>query len=65
MTLNKKLCKHIMQPIVKFGLTKSGISRTLHTVVIYGNQYLGGIRLFDHFVIQIAGNIASLIKHFI
>ena len=34
--LNGKECKHIMKPIVKFGLTKSGISSTLHTAVRYG-----------------------------
>ena len=31
MTLNDKEFKHIMQPIVKFGLAKAGISSTLHT----------------------------------
>ena len=36
MTLNEKECKHIMQPIVKFGLAKAGIRSTLHTAVIYG-----------------------------
>ena len=33
MTLNEKECKNIMQPIVKFGLTKEGISINLHTEV--------------------------------
>ena len=40
MTLNKKECKHIIQPIVNFGLTKAGISSTLHTVVRYGPRSL-------------------------
>ena len=34
-TLDDKECKPIMQPIVKFGLAKAGISSTLHTAVRY------------------------------
>ena len=41
-----------MQPIVKLGLTKAGISSTLHTAVRYGPQYIESIGLFDPFVIQ-------------
>ena len=62
-TLNDKECKHIMWSIVKFGLTKAGISNTLHTV-IYGSWSLWGIGLFDPFFIQGSGQIDSLIKHF-
>ena len=47
MTLNKKEYKHIMKPIIKFGLTKAGISSILHTSVRYGPRSLGGIILFD------------------
>ena len=36
MTLNDKYCKHIMWTIVKFGLTKDGISSTCHAAVRYG-----------------------------
>ena len=61
MALNKKECKHIMRPIVKFGRTKAGRISTLHTAVRDGPQYLGGIGLFDPFVIQGAGQIAFLI----
>ena len=64
MPLNKKECKHIMQPIVKFGLTKVGISSTLHTAVRYVPHSLGGIGLFDLFVIQGTGRIAFLIKNY-
>ena len=35
MTLNEEEFKHSMQPIVKFGLTKTGIISTLHTAVRY------------------------------
>ena len=52
-----------MLPIVKFGLTKAGIISTLHTSVRYGHQYLGGVGLFDNFVIWGAVQIAFLIKH--
>ena len=52
MTLNEAECKHILQLIVKFGLTKAGIISNLHTVVRYGPRYLGGIRIFDPSVIQ-------------
>ena len=53
-----------MQPIVKFGLTKNGISSTLHIVVRYGPRYHGGIILFDPFVIQGTGIIDFLIKSY-
>ena len=52
-----------MRPIVKFGLTKSIISSTLHTAVRYGTQSLGGIGLFDPFTIQGAVQTAFLINH--
>ena len=52
MKLNNKECKHIMQPFVKFGLNKAGISSTLHTAVTYGRRFLGGIGLFYPFFIQ-------------
>ena len=64
MALSKKECKNIMQTIVKFGLNKSGISSTLHTAVKYGLQYLGGIGIFDPFVIQGSVRIAFLIVHY-
>ena len=57
-------CKHIMQPIVKFRLTKTVISSTLHTVVRYGSRYIGGIVLFEPSVIQAVGRIDFLIKHY-
>ena len=53
-----------MQPIVTFGLTKAGISRTLCTGVRYGPHYLGGIGIFDLFVIQEIGRIAFLVKQY-
>ena len=53
-----------MQPILKFGLTKSGISSTLQTAVRYGPWSLGGIGLFYSFVIQGTGTIAFLIEHY-
>ena len=53
-----------MQPIVKFGLTKSGMSSTLHKVARYGPRSLGGIGLFDPFVTQGAGQIAFLVEHY-
>ena len=52
MNLYEKECKQIMRPIVKFGLTKAGISSTLNTVVIYWPCSLGGIDIFDPIVIQ-------------
>ena len=63
MTLNEKECKHIMQPIVKFGLAKAEISSNLHTSVIYGPRSLGGIGLSDPFFIQVTSRIAFLIEH--
>ena len=39
-TLNDKYFKHIMQPIVKFGITKAGISSTFHIAVRYGPNIL-------------------------
>ena len=53
-----------MQPILKIGLTKSGISSTLQTAVRYGPWSLGGIGLFYPFVIQGTGTIAFLIEHY-
>ena len=53
-----------MKPIVKFGLTKSGISSTLHTSVRYGPLLLRGIRLFDPFLIQVTCIIAFLVEHY-
>ena len=53
-----------MQPIVKFGLAKAGISSTLHTALRYRPRSIGGIRIFDPFVIQVAGRIAFLIEHY-
>ena len=50
-----------MQPIVKFGLTKAGIGITLNIEVRYGNRSLGGIRLFDSFMIQLIGKITLLV----
>ena len=64
MPLNEKECKHTNQYIVKFGLTKVGIINTLHIVIIYGTRSLGGIGLFDPFVIQGTGIIAFLVKHY-
>ena len=61
MTLNKKQFKHTMQPIVKFGLTKAGISSTLHTAVRYELRSPGGSKLFKPFVIQGTCKIAFLI----
>ena len=53
-----------MQTIVKFRLTKAGISSTIHTAVRYGPWYLGGILLYDPFMIQGTVPIAFLDKHF-
>ena len=53
-----------MQHIVKCGITNAVISSTLHTAVRYGPRYLGGIRLFDIFVIQVEGLISFLIDHY-
>ena len=53
-----------MQPIVKFVLTKAGISSTLHTAVIYVPRSLGVIFPFDIFVIQGAGQIDFLVEQF-
>ena len=53
-----------MQHIVKFGLTKAGISSTLHTAVRYGPWSLGGVGLFDPFMIQGTDIIAFLIEHY-
>ena len=53
-----------MQPIVQFGLTKAIIISTLHEAVRYFLQSLGGIIIFDPILIQGAGQIAFLIKHF-
>ena len=52
MVLNEEECKHIMRHIVKFGLTKAGISGTLHTAVRYGPISLGFIGIFYPLVIQ-------------
>ena len=46
MTVNKKECKHTMQTIVKFGLTKTGISSTLHTAVSMGLDLLEELDIF-------------------
>ena len=46
-TLNENECKNIMQPILKFGLTKAAISSTFHTVVRYGPWSLEGVGTFD------------------
>ena len=64
MTLNEEECKHIMQPIVKFGLAKDGISSTFHTSVRYGPRSLGGIILFDPSVIIGVRKMAFLINHY-
>ena len=64
MTINEEECKHIIRPIVNFGLTKGGISSTLHAVVRYGPQSLRGIRLFDPFMIQGSVLIDFLIEHY-
>ena len=61
MTLKKKECTHVMQPFVKFGFNKAGVSSTLHTAVKYGPRSLGGIGIFDPFLIQGTGRIAFLI----
>ena len=53
-----------MKPIVKFVITKARISSTLHTAVRYGPQSLGGIRIFEPFVIEGAGKTAFLIEHY-
>ena len=64
MTPNEKECKHTMRPFVKFGLNKAGMSITFHTSVIYGTRFLGGIGLFEPFVIQGARRITFLIEHY-
>ena len=53
-----------MQPIVKFGLIKSGISSTLYTAFGYWPRFLGGVRLFDPFVIQGIGIISFLVEYY-
>ena len=53
-----------MRPVVKVGLTKASIISTLHTAVRYGPWSLGGIGIFDTFVIQGAGQIAFLAEHY-
>ena len=63
MNLNKEECKHIIRPILKFGLAKSSIISTLHTAVRYGPWYLGGIENFNPFVIQWLGQTAFLVEH--
>ena len=64
MKLNEKECKHIMQPIAKFVLTRAGISSTRHTAVKYGPRSLRGIENFDPFVIQGTVRIVFLIEHY-
>ena len=63
MKQNRKEFKHTMQPIVKFELTKSGISSTLHMAVRYGPRYIGRIGIFELIVIQGEFWIYFLIKH--
>ena len=53
-----------MQSIIKFGLTKAVISSTFHTAVRYGSRSIGGIIMFDPFVIHGTGAISILIKHY-
>ena len=53
-----------MQPIVTFEITKADINITLHTAVRYGPHSLGGIGIFDPFLIQITSRISFLIKHY-
>ena len=53
-----------MQPIVKIGLTKGGISCILHTELRYGPRSLGCIGLSDPFMIQGTGRIVFLIKQY-
>ena len=50
--------------IIKFGLTKVGISSTLHAAVRYVPQSLLGIRIFYPFVIQGSGLIAFLVNNY-
>ena len=64
LTLNEKECKHILQHIIKFGLTKAGISSTLQTAVRYGPCSIGGTSLFYPLVIQGTSILAFLIEHY-
>ena len=63
MMLKKKECKHIMQTIVKFGLTKAGISSNLRKNVRYGPPCIVIIILLGPSLIQGAGQIYFLVKH--
>ena len=63
MTLNEKYYKHIMRPIVNFGLAMVSISSTFHTAVGYGPRSIGSIGLSVPILIQGAGQIAFLVKH--
>ena len=65
MTINKEECKHIIPPIVKFGITKDGISSNLHTSVRYFPRYLWCIKFFDPLMIQGAEQIAFLIEQYL
>ena len=51
-----------MQPIIIYGLTKAGISSTLHMAVRYGPRYPCGIGIFDLVVIQGSVRTDFLIK---
>ena len=53
-----------MQPIVKFVLTKSGISSNLHRDARNEPHSLAIIGIFDPIFIQDKGRIAYLIGHF-
>ena len=50
--------------MVKFRLTNSGISSTLHTVVRYEHRSLGGIGLFEPLIIQGTDRIVFLTEHY-
>ena len=63
-TLNEEEWKHIMQPIVKFGLTKDNLSSNLNTAVIYEPWSLVRIGIFDPLVIQRTGQIALIIEYY-
>ena len=62
-TFTKQQCKTIMEPVLKAGLSASGIVRTIPQAIVYGPMKYQGLGINDLYVSQGIAHIKKLINH--
>ena len=62
-TFTRQQCKEIISPVLKAGLSSSGIVRTISPAIVYGPLKYQGLGIHDLYVTQGTAHLEKLINH--